>query len=290
MPLFMLDDLLAYCCAEGRVCPQPREWHRLWSLLPDKKSAGRTLRPAPPLILSQWLNTNDAHKRIRLAEHIVWAAEHWALKPADTFLRNLPGDSWLYETSAEASEALRERRRQHREGIEAAHQRNRDARQVRREQHEASRSDIQRAYLASIDPALIAAYNATAYRVLAEPPFTMRIGKHCDELAEVLRQHGVRTAAFLTAYNPYSHPTAANANVDAQQRLLSELAASGYAYLPGEGVGDDPSWPPEPSVLAMGLTRAKAKEIGRRYGQNAIVWIGEGAVPELVLLVQPRSA
>ena len=286
----MLDDLLAYCSAEGRVCPQPREWDQLWKLLPDKSRAASGWNPSLPLILSVWWSSGDDEKRHRLIEHIVWAAGHGALRAVDAFLRNLPGDDWLYETPAEARDVLRQERCRHREEIEATHQRNRDTRQGQREQHEASRSDIRRAHLASIDPALIAAYNGTAYRVLANPPFTMRIGERCDELAEVLGQHGVRTAAFLTAYNPYSRPTAANPNEDAQRRLLSELAASGYAYLPGEGVGDDPSWPPEPSVLAMGLTRAKAKELGRRFGQNAFVWIDDGAVPELVLLVQARPA
>jgi hypothetical protein len=34
----------------------------------------------------------------------------------------------------------------------------------------------------------------------------------------------------------------------------------------------------------LGMALDAAQEVGRRYGQNAIVWAGADAVPELVLL------
>jgi hypothetical protein len=58
----------------------------------------------------------------------------------------------------------------------------------------------------------------------------------------------------------------------------------GITYFPGEGQGEDPSWLAEASFLVLGLGREEASDLGRKYGQNAIVWVGSDGVPELVLL------
>jgi hypothetical protein len=70
----------------------------------------------------------------------------------------------------------------------------------------------------------------------------------------------------------------------AHARFGAELAAAGYRVV--EGAGEDPEgrWPAEPSYLVLGMALDAAQEVGRRYGQNAIVWAGADAVPELVLL------
>ena len=54
------------------------------------------------------------------------------------------------------------------------------------------------------------------------------------------------------------------------------------------GLGEDPSgvWPGEPSVLVLGMSRSEAERIGREFGQLAIVWSAESAIPELVALRQ----
>jgi hypothetical protein len=42
--------------------------------------------------------------------------------------------------------------------------------------------------------------------------------------------------------------------------------------------------PGEASVLVLGMSRNEAERVGRAFGQLAIVWSGETAVPELVVL------
>jgi Protein of unknown function (DUF3293) len=137
--------------------------------------------------------------------------------------------------------------------------------------------------LASSD--LIAAYHATHYRVTdTECPFVLRIGVHSAELEALHARHGVACSAFLTAWNPRSRRATLEDNLEAQGRMTAELTHAGYALV--AGVGEDPvgAWPGEPSVLMLGVPRAHAEAIGRRYAQNAVVWVGEDAVPELVLL------
>ena len=91
----------------------------------------------------------------------------------------------------------------------------------------------------------------------------------------------------MTAWNPHSAPTSQEVNHLAQRSLLAELAQQAWSLLRGTGVGPDGHWPPEPSVLILGISRAQASALGRSYGQNAIVVAtsSDAATPRLVLLV-----
>ena len=136
-----------------------------------------------------------------------------------------------------------------------------------------------------IDAGLLAAYAAALYRVDAAPtPFVLRIGERSPELAALHVAHGVACSAFVTAWNPFGMLQPDALNRWAQARLERELGAQGYAVYGGAGLDADGSWPGEDSVLALGLSRETAAELGRAYGQNAVVWSGAGAVPELVVL------
>ena len=51
-----LDALLRDWAAQGRVCPQPQAWQRLWDMLPGKHRTGGGWSPPLPLILAGvWL-------------------------------------------------------------------------------------------------------------------------------------------------------------------------------------------------------------------------------------------
>ena len=50
------------------------------------------------------------------------------------------------------------------------------------------------------------------------------------------------------------------------------------------GVDTAGEWPGEESVFVPGLDLERAKSLGVEFGQNAIVWAGPDAVPQLVLL------
>ena len=134
-----------------------------------------------------------------------------------------------------------------------------------------------------MDPDLIAAYRNTDYRIDVSPPVIARIDEASTALDALLRAHGVTTAVFITAFNPFSRPLGDDANARAQTRLIATLAADGRATLPGLGIGRGGDWPPEPSVLALGLSRAEAEALGRACRQNAVVWIEIGRPPELML-------
>lgn len=136
---------------------------------------------------------------------------------------------------------------------------------------------------APIDQGLLAAYRDTDYRIDAELPVIARIAERSAALDALLDAHGVAAAAFLTAWNPRSRETREAENRRAQDRLRAQAAAMGCGAIPGAGVGRGGDWPPEPSLLILGIARAQAEALARLYAQNAWVWIARGAAPELVL-------
>ncbi len=135
-----------------------------------------------------------------------------------------------------------------------------------------------------INARTIAAYRAAHYTVHSPEPFVIQVGELSERLASLLAIEGAKCAAFITAWNPYSEVTTQEANSAAQAALSSELDELGLTSI--EGFGSDPEglWPGEDSLLVLGLGLEEAREIGSKYGQNAIIWIGEDARPQLVLL------
>lgn len=135
-----------------------------------------------------------------------------------------------------------------------------------------------------MDDATIQAFVETEYRVDSDPPLTLRIGVRSEGLFALQNARGVACSAFITACNPASIQVAPAGNDQAQAALKAALQSAAVQFI--EGVGQHPhsSWPGEQSVLALGLSRETAEELGRQFGQDAIVWCGRDAVPQLVLL------
>lgn len=131
---------------------------------------------------------------------------------------------------------------------------------------------------------LVAAYENTDFRVLEPREFTLRIGVASEELRVVYAELGVSTAAYLTAWNPLSEEASREANESAQAVLAQKLALGGFATWNGLGIDPSGDWPGEDSIFVPGIDLATAKSLGREFQQNAIVWIGLDAVPQLVLL------
>jgi hypothetical protein len=73
-------------------------------------------------------------------------------------------------------------------------------------------------------------------------------------------------------------------NEERHTELARELNSRSLIFI--EGVGQHPSneWPGEASYLVFGLTLEASKSLGKRLEQNAIVWSGADATPQLVIL------
>jgi hypothetical protein len=131
---------------------------------------------------------------------------------------------------------------------------------------------------------LIQAYEETDYRVSGVLPFILKIGKESKELRGLYDKYGYQTAAFLTAFNPYSELVTTAQNEAAHKHLTENLSKKPVMVLEGIGQDSKKEWPPEKSVLVLGLTMGDARDIGNKFRQNAFVWAGADAFPRLILL------
>lgn len=135
-----------------------------------------------------------------------------------------------------------------------------------------------------IDPATLQAYRETHYRMRAEAPLTLRVGMASAALAALYKARRVQSCAFIMACNPLGQMLEDGANAERQQALAQELRRRSLKFIKGIGQHPCNDWPGEPSFLVWDISLQASKALGRRHGQNAIVWCASDAVPQLVLL------
>ncbi len=132
------------------------------------------------------------------------------------------------------------------------------------------------------DTELIRAYLNTTYEVY-KPDMRIRIGEHNEKLEKLLIEQGENSWMFITAHNPGSRKLNDKENSERNSSLLADL--NSYKVFKGRGIGDTEKWDPEESYLVLGIPLSEATALGKKYGQNAIVFGGSGGLPELVLTI-----
>jgi hypothetical protein len=136
-----------------------------------------------------------------------------------------------------------------------------------------------------IHPDKVKAYLATDYRLgHSDQDIVLNIGTRSGRLVSLFAEHGVSCGAFLTAYNPRGAIQPDSANESSHAELAYLLQEHGIAAIEGNGSEEGSDWPAEKSWFALGLQLDPAKDLGRRFDQDAIVWVGPDAVPQLILL------
>ncbi len=139
--------------------------------------------------------------------------------------------------------------------------------------------------MTTIETSKIDAYLQTDYCVgPSHAPFVLRIGTHSRELERLYQDTGQNCALFITAFNPFGTQQSDEANIAAHERLGSHLRALTNFVIEGEGVDPGRKWPAERSFLVTGINRETSVLLGQRAHQDAVVWAGPDAVPELLLL------
>jgi hypothetical protein len=134
-----------------------------------------------------------------------------------------------------------------------------------------------------IDAATLQAFRETEYRVHSNEPFILRVGEACSALAAAHKRHRVDCSAYITACNPFSQIFDDEANAERHAALGLEIAQRSLSSIKGIGQHPASHWK-EASYLVFGLTLEAAKTLGTRLEQNAILWTGADAVPQLILL------
>jgi hypothetical protein len=142
-----------------------------------------------------------------------------------------------------------------------------------------------------ISPSLVQSYRKAIYLIHAQgEDIVMKVGKTSPQLSALMQSRKVASAAFITAFNPFSSALSTHENELRHRALLSDLTSLGLELLSGEGRDCENLWPSETSVLALGISLETAELLAKRYEQNAFIWIpsNEGLV-ELNLLLPVSS-
>jgi len=135
-----------------------------------------------------------------------------------------------------------------------------------------------------ISPNLIRAYREAKFVVEYVNPITLLVGQSNSSLGALLKELKISTAAFITAFNPYSNVLSDQENIDAQNCLLKDIKALGLKSINGFGQDVAEHWPREVSALILGVTESQAETLADKYSQNAFIWIGSvDAFPALRL-------
>jgi hypothetical protein len=119
------------------------------------------------------------------------------------------------------------------------------------------------------DADLVAAYLATTWTIrLPAGPQRVRIGGQAPGAA-------LRPAGIVTAFNPASRPCDPARNRRANDLLLRAIRARGLAWhgALAHGTGTEARLWREPGFALPGAARRAVVSLGRRFGQNAVVWI-----------------
>lgn len=137
------------------------------------------------------------------------------------------------------------------------------------------------------DPALVAAYKKTCYRVyLADRDVELRID-HYDPDAEALirKDTGCKNGwAIITPCNPRSEIAREHLNLFYFNNLRYELEHKVGVWFKALNHDPDGEWPDEPGFFLVDPDLRFVVDLGRQCGQNAIVAARLGEAPRLVWL------
>jgi N-formylglutamate deformylase len=141
-----------------------------------------------------------------------------------------------------------------------------------------------------ISPVLWSAYESTVFcATLDGTEIRIGPGEMHAPLDHALEARSVTTWAYITAWNPGSWELSIRENDARHERLKEEVLRLGFEAFEGEGQPAHAAWVPERSLLVLGVPASEAVAIGRRYGQNAIVF-GEHRREARLLSCSPDTA
>ena len=138
------------------------------------------------------------------------------------------------------------------------------------------------------NPVLKQAYERTTYWVFPAPHqrFALRCGDVSAALDLLLNEAQCQHWAFISACNPQSIQLTEAENSVRMEHLITVVEQGGWAYLPALGEGATGDWPPEESLLVLGIQAAEALALARQFDQAALLL---GALGEPVRLVWTDS-
>ena len=138
--------------------------------------------------------------------------------------------------------------------------------------------------MTTINSHLLEQYKSADYYIEAIPPFILKIGIFSYELSKIYETSHQTKAGLISASNPRSKKLPNEINKERNKNLEEMIQEKGLNYIYGEGKCGQDDWDGEESFLILGIDQKQAMIFGKAFDQNAIVWCGKNAIPELILL------
>ena len=91
-----LLELLNYCQSNGRICPSPQHWNKIYHVYSWHTDKHKFTKYPPfkiPLIVGAW-NTSDIEKRQRLLTQIYWCYKNYFMGSMYNQIMKLTEDNW----------------------------------------------------------------------------------------------------------------------------------------------------------------------------------------------------
>jgi hypothetical protein len=127
-------------------------------------------------------------------------------------------------------------------------------------------------------------YQNAKYIVLRSPSIEFSIGQRSIPLDQLLTEYQQSTACFITACNPWGKDHGNDMNHAKMAELEKDIIKTELPYLHAYGSNSEGTWKEE-SFLIIGIDKQDAGQLGRKYEQNAIIWVVKEQVPELIWLI-----
>lgn len=116
------------------------------------------------------------------------------------------------------------------------------------------------------------AYRQAVYEIYRDRQIIkLYIGKYNLQLEHLLNNYNAKTWSLITAFNPYSQCLSQAENLQRHQELIEYLQPLPFTIFDACGKDKRGDWIPEQSLFIMGINFRQAREIGRKFEQNAIV-------------------
>ena len=135
----------------------------------------------------------------------------------------------------------------------------------------------------NVNSDLIQAYSSARYVICSDPLITLRVNEVSVELANLMITKAFCKAAFITAFNPFREILSADENDLRHKLLVEKINRLGLAAYDGFGSDESGEWPAEKSLLILDIKMSEAIKLVKDFGQNAILWIEEDAIPRLII-------
>ena len=129
---------------------------------------------------------------------------------------------------------------------------------------------------------LIDSYLNTRFEI--DGKFTLQPRIRSVEIEGLFSDKNHQSASCITAFNPASKVCSDDENLNFHKKLIQEVESMCVQFLPMFGRCPHGNWKSENGLLLLGISLTQAKQLGRKFNQNAIVFIGKDCIPEIYVI------